>query len=170
MFVRAVSSAARVFMAPALAILLAGAAAQEPAAAAEGPFASLAGSWSGSGQILLSSGSKERIRCRASYRPDEGGSNIRIELRCASDSYKFELHSDVAARGGQISGMWNETTRGAVGVISGTASAGRMDVRANGPTFSALLTLSTRGGHQTIVIESPGSEMSQVTISLNKGR
>jgi hypothetical protein len=170
MFVRVISSAARCIMAPALAILLTGVAAHTPAAAADGSFAPLAGSWNGGGQIVLSSGSKERIRCRATYAPDAPGTNVQIELRCASDSYKFELKSDVTNSGGRISGSWSETTRGASGIISGTASAGQIDVRANGPTFSALLTLTTRGNRQTILIESPGSEMSQVSIALSKAK
>jgi len=34
----------------------------------EGPFDILSGSWSGTGTIALSSGTKERIRCKAEYR------------------------------------------------------------------------------------------------------
>src|SRR4051794_19718036 len=37
--------------------------------AQSGPFAPLAGSWSGAGTVTLDDGSTERIRCRAKYTP-----------------------------------------------------------------------------------------------------
>ena len=167
MSLRSISSAA--IAAPALAIMLASVAFLTPARAADGPFAGLAGAWTGSGHIILSSGSKERLRCRATYSPDAALANLRIELRCASDSYNFELKSDVTNSGGKISGSWSETTKGAIGSISGTGSAGRIDVNASGPTFSAQLALATRGNRQSISIQSPGSEMREVAITLAKG-
>src|ERR1700744_1237291 len=56
---------------------------------AKGPFARLAGSWSGSGTIAASNGSRERIRCVATYAVGGGGHALAQNLRCASDSYKF---------------------------------------------------------------------------------
>ena len=35
---------------------------------ASGPFSGLGGQWNGTGHIELYSGTKERVRCRASYR------------------------------------------------------------------------------------------------------
>ena len=35
--------------------------------AQSGPFAGMAGNWSGAGTVILDDGSTERIRCRASY-------------------------------------------------------------------------------------------------------
>ncbi len=141
--------------------------AQRPA---ENPFGPLAGSWSGTGTIALSSGTKERIRCRATYRPDSSAMNLQIELRCASDSYTFELKSNVSHKVGEISGMWTESTRGAIGSISGIATGNQIQVRALGPIFSAILSLTTRGDRQQISIQSPGSEMSEVLISLSKAK
>src|SRR5215212_9282523 len=59
--------------------------------AAETPFAHLAGSWSGQGKITVQNGTSERIRCRGTYRAGETGTTLSLSLRCASDSYKFEL-------------------------------------------------------------------------------
>jgi len=53
--------------------------AQQPA---EARFAGLPGSWTGTGTIALSSGAKERIRCRASYRLDSGSTDLRLEMSC----------------------------------------------------------------------------------------
>jgi hypothetical protein len=132
------------------------------------PFAMMRGSWSGGGTIALSNGTKERIRCRASYVPD-GDASLALELRCASDSYKFELQSNVSHNGGTLSGSWSEATRGAGGSISGTVHGGRIQATASGPTFTAALALNTQGNRQTVSILSPGSELSAVSISLSRG-
>src|ERR1700742_1051203 len=63
------------------------------AQAAESPFTHLSGSWSGQGRITPQDGNNERIRCRGNYRA--GDATLTISLRCASDSYKFELASEV---------------------------------------------------------------------------
>lgn len=68
------------------------------------PFAGLAGVWSGTGSISLAGGSKERIKCRATYSVGDNGNGLQQTLRCASDSYKFELSSNVKNSGGKISG------------------------------------------------------------------
>src|SRR4051794_12536840 len=77
--------------------------------AAEAPFAHLTGAWSGQGKITVQNGSSESIRCRGSYRAGASGTTLKLGLRCASDSYKFELASDITYDGGNISGSWNET-------------------------------------------------------------
>src|SRR5665213_481803 len=62
--------------------------------AQSGPFAGLAGVWSGGGTVMLDDGSSERIRCRATYAVGEGGAGLNQSLTCASDSYKFELKAN----------------------------------------------------------------------------
>ena len=89
--------------------------------ASSSPFTAMSGSWSGSGTITTSSGNKERIRCRAKYDVDGGGSNLDLTLRCASDSYNFELQSNVAHNNGAVSGTWAEMTRHVGGNIDGSA-------------------------------------------------
>jgi hypothetical protein len=137
--------------------------------AGPGPFTALAGTWSGSGTVTLSNGSAERIRCRAAYAPESGGNSLRSNLRCASDSYRFDLTSEVANNGGPIAGRWIETTRNATGVISGTAGGDHIDVRVEGGFFTANMTLVTRGDRQSVTIVSPGSELRQVSITLRRG-
>src|SRR5665647_3755192 len=65
------------------------------AAPADGPFAALQGSWSGTGTIVLSSGAKERIRCNATHRLGASSSELQLALNCESDSYKFNLESQI---------------------------------------------------------------------------
>jgi hypothetical protein len=128
----------------------------------------MSGSWSGGGVITMSNGSKERIRCRARYDVGGGGSNLDLTLRCASDSFKFELQSNVAHSNGSVSGRWAELTRHVGGEIEGRARGNHIQVRVSG-TISALLAMSTNANSQSISIEAPGSEMSSVAISLSRG-
>ena len=134
-----------------------------------GPFAALPGTWNGTGLIALSSGAKERIRCRATYRVEGGGTDLRLEMSCASDSYKFELQSHITAKDNTITGSWNESTRGVGGSITGTATAAQVRARAEGQTFTAILSMTTRGTRQSVSIQSPGSEMANITIELARG-
>lgn len=134
-----------------------------------GPFDRLAGNWAGSGNINIGNGTKERIRCRAQYDVRGGGTFVRIALRCASDSYKFELQSDANYQNGRVIGNWNEKTRGAAGRLSGGIKGDRIDVQVDGQSFSAVLALTTRGEKQSISITAPlGSEMAEASITLNR--
>ena len=114
-----------------------------PAAALAGPFSGYEGSWSGGGTITTNSGT-ERIRCRASYAVDGTGVSLRQNLTCASDSYKFQVMSDVVAEGGSLSGSWSETTRNANGSLSGSVSDGRFraSVAGSGTLFTPSLRLA----------------------------
>jgi hypothetical protein len=138
------------------------------AQAAENPFAQITGSWSGQGKITVQNGSSERIRCRGTYRAGESAATLSISLRCASDSYKFELASDVTYDGGNISGSWNETTRSVYGQLSGRATATNITAQASAVGFSASLSIATRGNSQSVAIRSPGSEISEVTVSMSR--
>ena len=140
-----------------------------PAKANESPFGAMNGAWSGGGTITLASGAKEQIRCRATNAVDGSGANLQLTLRCASDSYKFELQSNVNHNAGAVSGTWAETTHRVGGTITGSASANRIAVRVEG-TIAAMLTVSTKADKQQISIEAPGSEMSAVAISMNRGK
>jgi hypothetical protein len=138
------------------------------AAGPAGPFAGFGGTWSGRGQIHLANGGKENLHCRASYQVGADGKAMHQALRCASDSYKFELRSDVESQGNQVSGNWSEATRSLAGTLSGQARHGRIDVRVEGNVFNALVTLVSHGGSQTVTIVSPGSQISHVAISLRR--
>lgn len=122
--------------------------------AQSGPFAGMAGNWTGGGTITLDDGSSERIRCRATYAVGAGGNGLNQTLTCASDSYRFNLASNVMAEGGSIRGTWSETTRNVSGNLEGRASNGNFQVVANAPGFSADITLTTRGNKQSVVIKS----------------
>ncbi|GAC1647278.1 MAG: hypothetical protein NVS4B4_21330 [Bradyrhizobium sp.] len=135
--------------------------------AQSGPFAGIAGNWSGGGTVTLDDGSSERIRCRATYAVVLGGNGLNQSLTCASDSYRFNLSSNVVAQGSALSGTWSETTRGVNGTLEGRGAAGNFQVVANAPGFTANISLTTRGNRQSVVIRS-GSSFRAASISLSR--
>ena len=140
---------------------------ENSAAQGAGPFAGMAGNWSGGGAITLASGSHERIRCRAVYEAP-GGRTLALRLRCASDSYNFDLNANLTHNGDAISGSWSEVTRNVSGSVSGRASGGTIQAVASSAVFSANLTLTTRGTKQSVSIRSQGTEFSEAAITLNR--
>jgi hypothetical protein len=134
-----------------------------------GPFSALGGSWSGSGTIKKSNGGSERIRCRSVYEPS-GAANLSLRMRCASDSYNIDLTVSVAYEGGSISGQWQETTRNVSGGISGqsTGSGAHVQAVASAPGVTSNITMTTRGNHQSVSIVTPGAEVPEVVVSLEK--
>jgi hypothetical protein len=135
--------------------------------AQSGPFAGMAGNWSGGGTVTLDDGSTERIRCRASYAVGAGGSGLNQNLLCASDSYKFDLRSNVMAEGGSLSGTWSETSRGINGTLEGRGGNGSFQVLASAAGFNANISLTTRGNRQSVVIRSE-SQFRGASISLSR--
>jgi hypothetical protein len=136
--------------------------------AAEGPFAPFAGNWTGNGTITVQNGSRERIRCRGHYVVGAPGNKLSLSLRCASDSYKVELQSDISYDRGIIQGSWNEASRQVYGQLGGRAVGNHIDAKVSSVGFNATLSLTTRVNRQEVMIRSPGSEISEVAISLSR--
>ena len=141
-----------------------------PGHAQQGPFAGLSGSWSGGGFIKLGSGQRERLRCRANYNVGENGTRLEQSLRCASDSYRFDVNSNIVSEGGALTGSWRETSRNVSGSLSGRVSGSQIHARIDGAGFSANLTVNTRGDRQSVTIESPGHEVTEVSVTLTRTR
>jgi hypothetical protein len=136
--------------------------------AAVSPFASLAGSWSGGGVLSTSDGNQERLRCRANYDVVGAGNELRLNIRCASDSFNIDLASNVQYRGGEIFGSWSEASHNASGTISGRAAGGRIEASARSESFSANLSLTTHGNRQMVSIRPQGTSITGVTLALDR--
>ena len=134
---------------------------------AGGPFAGFDGNWAGAGTVSLSNGTTENIRCRADYKVNANGLGLKQNLHCASDSYKFDLSSDVTSQGDRISGNWSEKSRNIFGNLQGTAGGGQIDVFVEASGFAANLNLRTNGSKQVVQINSKG-EIRGVNITLTK--
>jgi len=133
--------------------------------AQSGPFAGLAGNWSGGGTVTLDDGSRERIRCRASYQV--AGTRMTMNLTCASDAYKFNLSANVLDEGGVVSGSWTEATRNVSGVLQGRGGGGNFQVVATTATFNSNISLRTSGNKQTVTMRAD-SQFRGADISLSR--
>ena len=132
-----------------------------------GAFADYAGNWSGNGTIQIANAGSERIRCKGTYTVDNGGNNLHQQLRCASDSYRFDLSTDVRSSGGQVSGNWTESSRGVNGTVEGRVGGGNIVARVETNGYVATFNVTTRGGKQSVAIASPG-ELRAVNIALTR--
>ena len=119
--------------------------------AQSGPFAGMAGNWSGGGTVTLDDGSKERIRCRATYQVS--GPDMNMSLTCASDAYRFNLTASVVDQGGVVSGTWAETSRNVGGTLQGRGGGGNFQVVASAAGFNADISLRTAGNKQSVSIK-----------------
>lgn len=138
--------------------------AQTPAQAAGGPFAGMAGNWAGGGTVTLDDGSRERLRCRASYAV--AGRQMTMTLTCASDAYKFQLGANVVDQGGTVSGTWSEASRNISGTLQGRGGGGSFDVVASTGGFNANISLRTTGNKQSISMRAD-SQFRAANISLS---
>lgn len=136
--------------------------------AQSGPFSNLSGAWSGTGTVSLSDGSKERIRCRAQYHVGNGGHALKQSLRCASDSYRFDLSSDVVAQGKRVTGRWGEASRNLYGDLQGQISGNEINVFVTAAGFAGNLSVTTRGNRQSVTIDSKG-DLRGVSITMSRG-
>src|SRR5665647_523414 len=136
----------------AVVVLFMAAATATPSHAQSGPFAGMAGVWSGAGTVTLDDGSTERIRCRETAAVGAGGTGLNLTLTCASDSYKFDLSGNVVSDRGALSGTWSESSRGITGSLQGRGAGGSIQVVANAAGFTASLSVATRGNRQSVAI------------------
>jgi len=141
------------------------------ASAASGPFADFNGSWSGAGTLRPSNGATERIRCNATYQSRGSAQReVNLQLRCASDSYNFNLSGDFAADSdNQVTGRWTEHTRSTGGTAIGNASGDRLQLHIESAGFSAEVIMVTRNRQQNVTIDSHGGgEVVKASISLSR--
>ena len=152
--------------------VLAGLALSGPAAAQSGIFQGLSGSWSGRGSITLIGGESEPIRCRASYEVDDSGNKLQQTLRCASDSYRFDVESSVSysKAADVITGNWSETNYGVNGTVRGSVRGPRILATVKGRTFEAKFLVETSGDSQTVTIApSTGTDVKEVAVKMSRG-
>jgi hypothetical protein len=143
--------------------------AQAAIAQSAGPFAKFDGKWRGGGQVTGSDGKHERISCRASYSIPPSGKALSQSLVCASDSYRFEVQSDVVVTDGRsVQGRWQETTRSASGDLVGQVSDGQFSGTVTGTGFTAEISIRIAGGKQMVTIAPHGSDVVKVDMVLSR--
>jgi hypothetical protein len=148
-----------------LAFLVAGAIVPQAAA---GPFDGISGRWLGSGSLLLKSGTKEPLRCRA-QNVLASENNLQQALRCASDSYKFEVNAYIVHNDGIISGRWDELTQSVEGDLKGNIANGRIDAQVKGLGFTAKFVMEISATRQSVTVTPDGDfDIREVRIDLKK--
>lgn len=141
------------------------------ARADDGPFHGFDGSWSGNGMLRPNNGAAERIRCNANYRPRGSSQHeIDLQLRCASDSYNFDLSGQFTAdEQNQVSGRWTERTRSVGGTAVGHAQGDRLQLHVESSGFAADLVMLTRNRRQSVTIDSQGGgQIVKASITLSR--
>ncbi len=134
-----------------------------------GPFAGLAGSWAGDGSVIMTDGSHESIRCRATYSVPPSGMTLNQGLRCGSQSYTFDVKSSVVVvSDGTLSGSWSEATRQVQGGVTGIVTPGHIETSVATMGFSAQLTVVTKGARQSVSIQPQGTDVQAVTIEMRR--
>ncbi len=137
-------------------------------ASAQGPFQTLAGNWTGGGQIKLDNGKSEALKCRAYYTQKEADT-LGLAIRCASASNKIELRANLNQSGNQIDGSWEERTYNATGTVTGRVSSGRINLSITGGTFNGSMNVAITGERHSVSIETNGIGLRAVNISLSRG-
>lgn len=136
-------------------------------AGAETSLDVLAGTWRGSGTMLFEDGKSENFSCKAYYR---AGPNMSVVFRCKGSSTNFELRSKLLkADGEKVSGVWEERTYNVTGEASGTASAGKLDVRFSGSLAGSLhVSFTSSSQSVSVSIDTNGTGIKGARLSFSR--
>lgn len=131
------------------------------------PFSRLVGTWSGSGQILLGDGKRERITCKAYYVAKDAGSGLGLAIRCASSSFKIEMRGQLTHQGNRVTGQWEERSFNASGNVNGQSSEGGLSLAISGGVSGAMTVTIGPSGHR-VDIRTTTAGLAGVSISLTR--
>ena len=139
------------------------------AARAEGPFASLAGRWTGQGRLGFAEGKTENITCHATYFISDDGDKLAQNIRCASAGAKVEIKSALAHSAGKLSGTWSELIYNKAGELTGdiTSRGFRIDVK--GDDLNATMELIVHDSKQLVEVHFNNSTLIGLSLLLEKG-
>jgi len=141
--------------------------------AAAGLFAGMEGSWRGEGSLKWSTGENERMRCTAKYEVEGDGNTLIQNLTCATDSTRLVVKSAITYKpnAGVITGSWSETGYGINGWVTGTAGVGSIqaNVQSADKDFNAKVSVVTRGGEQIVKITPTNLEVTEVSVTMQRG-
>jgi hypothetical protein len=129
------------------------------------------GVWEGEGTIAWKSdGSKERMRCTATYGAGNAVDKLALKYDCKSDNYTISLDGTFEQDSkGNIKGQWSERSRNIGGTAIGQAKAERMRLRIESSAFGANLLMGVKADKQQLVIHSSGAgEEADIDIALKK--
>ena len=130
-------------------------------------FERIKGTWRGGGRIKLAGGRTRRISCRAYYTVRRTGRGLGLAIRCASSSNRIEIRASLTNNNGRLSGRWEERNFNASGSVSGSAKAGRINMRVSG-SLNGSMRISFGRSQQSVQISTSTAELRGVSISLRR--
>ena len=135
-------------------------------ATAEAGLDVLAGTWQGGGTMSFENGEIESISCNGYYK---SAGNLSIVIRCRGTASNFELRSKLESNGDKVSGSWEERTYNATGDVSGTASAGKLNIQFGGSLTGGLeMSFSPSSQLVSVSIGTKGAGIKGVNVSLDR--
>lgn len=135
---------------------------------AANPVSNLPGRWSGPGNIVMSNGTSEQMRCIATYFVEGNGASVRQNLRCASQGYKIDAVTNLNVAGSHVSGAWEERTWATTGSIKGNVLGDGFNLTIDGPGFTAAMAVKTTNCNQSISITPRDNTVSRISMTLGK--
>ena len=160
---------ARTLLASAIATAVVAASGTIAARADDTPFATLAGTWSGAGQVRLEGGKYEAIRCKAYYTTSAGGKSLRMAVPRPPPAPPNERRANLAYEQGRITGDWEERTYNATGNVAGTSSGDHMTLTIEGGGLNGSLAVRLSEKTQIVSISTTGSTFRGLNLSLTRG-
>ncbi len=131
-------------------------------------FKQLAGSWRGSGDLVMEDGTHEQLSCRGYYVLKSEGEGLSIATLCNSPNQKFEIRSLIAKDASGVSGHWEERTYHATGQISGGATDEAMNLSFSG-TIEGTISIALNGKSHSVSVTAAEAGIKSVSISLTRG-
>ena len=131
-------------------------------------FDRFAGLWVGEGRLGTRSGQTEMVKCRATYRSEQQGTALKQSIRCASAGGSIEVKVAAQLEGENISGGWEETTRGWTGRLAGATTPQGLKVRIRGENISANMDVIVRDALQVVEIQFIDGALLGLTLILKK--
>ena len=132
------------------------------------PIELLPGRWTGWGEMTLDGGAVEKVKCIATYFSDDGGRELRHNLRCASTNYRINAAARLSVMRGKVTGKWEERTYSNSGAVSGDVVRDGISVNIVGEAFEASLKVETSKCRQTMNILPKGIGVTRIAVDLAK--
>jgi hypothetical protein len=140
----------------------------EASAQAPTSFDRIAGLWVGEGRLGTRGGQTEMVKCRVTYRSEEQGTALKQSIRCASAGGSIEVKVAAQLEGENISGGWEETTRGWTGRLVGATTPQGLKVRIRGDNLTANMDVIVKDALQVVEIQFIEGALLGLTLILKK--
>jgi hypothetical protein len=117
----------------------------------------------------MSDGSKEKLKCVATYFPSKDRAEMKMNVRCASTGYKIDAKGTLRASSNSISGEFEERNYNLTGKVSGKGDGlGGIVVSIRGSDWYSTLGVYGFGARVHMLPKSGGAVRS-INLNFSKG-